>query len=584
MASTNLLRLGKAPERSHYNEPLFRRTRSNHVRTGIIKKAIYKICSSELADKVIHGYRRSEGGDDIAETDFQRSDVPYFDLKRDFHYLRALRVCEKLFRPSRTLHPIAFPDLRFYPWTLSVSAEAPFTVEKHWRTKIQQRQADGEELDGRLTFHNLYDEVFQLNRHLIHQIKEGDKSFWNLDGTPKPYWYNTLHTRSHMVKSNEPDKLRAVFGVPKLLLMAENMFLWNIQKEYLNQKINSHMLWGFETFKGGWLKLWNRLYSKKCSTFLSADWSGFDRFALFECIDDVHNMWRSWFDFSKYEPTRANSGLPGIQLSYPHSKTSPEKIERLWQWMCYCIKYTPIKGQSGQLYQWQFNGIASGYQQTQLMGSFVNAIYILTCLSELGINIESENFDLLVQGDDSLTAFPEIYTDQEFPIFLKDLETIAKRRFNANLSVDKTAIGDSLNSVDVLSYSNVQGIAFRDEAELLAHLLYPEKFQTLEATASCCIGIAYASMGCSKVVYDVCHDAYSFLTNSFHIDPDVNYLQDFFRVRGSPLTDDFRIPRFPTFDECFSQNFEIRSRPESEKQRLWPTIPTGEFGFRFINN
>nr|ATS94412.1 RNA-dependent RNA polymerase [Podosphaera prunicola partitivirus 2] len=583
MAPTNLLRLEKIPQRSRYNEPLFRNFRTNRVRQGIIKRAIYKICPLKLARKVIYGYRRSEGGDELAETDFQRSDVPYFDLKRDYHYQRALRVCEKLFRPSRTLYPIAFPDLRFYPWTLSVSAEAPFSIEKKWLTSIRTRQSEGEDLDGRLTFHNLYNEIFELNRNLIHQIKEGDKSFWNEDGTPRPYWYNTLHTRSHMVQSNEPDKLRAVFGVPKLLLMAENMFIWNLQKEYLNQKVQSPLLWGFETFKGGWLKLWNRMYSKKCSTFLSADWSGFDRFALFECIDDVHNMWRNWFDFTQYEPTRAESGPPGIQLSYPHSKTNPSKIENLWQWMCYSIKFTPIKGQSGQLYQWQYNGIASGYQQTQLIGSFVNSIYILTCLSDLGINIESDNFQLFVQGDDSLTGLPEIIANEDIPNFLERLAKVAKQRFNANLSVAKTAAGESLSDVEVLSYHNKCGIAYRDEAELLAHLLYPERFQTLEATVSCCIGIAYASMGCSRLVYDTCRDAYKFLTTQLKVEPDLKFLQDFFRVRGSPLTDDYRAPRFPTFDECFHQNFEVRSRSESEKQRLWPTNPSGDYGFHFIN-
>nr|UDL14347.1 MAG: RNA-dependent RNA polymerase [Partitiviridae sp.] len=583
MTSTNLLRLRKIRQRSKFNDPLSRKFRSNRLRQGIIKKAIFKICPSDLAHKVIYGFKRSSGGDEIAEQDFLKSDVPYFDLKRDYHYHRALRVCEKLFRPSRTLFPVAFPDLRFYPWTLSVSAEAPFSIEKKWMTIIRQRQSDGEDNDGRLTFHNLYDEIFELNRTLIHLIKEGDKSFWNIDGTPKPYWYNTLHVRSHLVKSSEPDKLRAVFGVPKLLLMAENMFIWNLQKEYLNGKIRSPMLWGFETFKGGWLKLWNRLYSKKPSTFLSADWSGFDRFALFECIDDVHKMWRSWFDFSKYEPTLAESGQPGIQLSYPNSKTNPTKIERLWNWMCYCIKYTPIRGQSGQIYQWQFNGIASGYQQTQLIGSFVNIIYMLTCLSDVGINIESDDFEILVQGDDSLTALAELIQNRDVPTFLKRFAKSAKSRFNANLSLTKTSAGESLNDVDVLSYKNKNGIAYRDEATLLAHLLYPERFQTLESTVSSCIGIAYASMGCSKYVYDVCRDAYDFLTTQLKVQPDVTFLQDFFRVRGSPLLDDFHIPRFPSFEECFNQNFEVRSRSESEKQRLWPTNPCGTHGFHFLN-
>jgi len=66
-------------------------------------------------------------------------------------------------------------------------------------------------------------------------------------------------------------------------------------------------------------------------------------------------MWRSWFDFDKgYEPTN----------HYPDSRTDPEQIESLWEWMTWNIKHQPIRAASGNMYSWKFNGIASGYQQT----------------------------------------------------------------------------------------------------------------------------------------------------------------------------------------------------------------------------
>lgn len=533
MFTTNLLRVGTFKQRPKYRVPQLTSFKTNVLRERLMKKAIYKHCSPELSERAIHGFRRSVGGDDMAEKDFLRTDVPYHDLPRDFHYRRALRVCEKMFRPSRTLYPVSFPDLRFYPWSLPVSAEYPFTVQKKWEDKLRQRQADGEDIDGKLTFHNLYNEIFELNRHLVHQIKEGGPGFWTPDGIPKPYGHTNLHSRAHLVKAEDEDKLRAVFGVPKLLLMVENMFIWNIQKEYMNGKVRSPMLWGFETFRGGWFKLWNRLTKTTKNTYLSADWSGFDRFALFEVIDDVHAMWRSWFDFSQYEPTDATSFEPDIRLSYPTSKANPEKIQRLYDWMCYSIKHTPIRGFSGQLYQWQFNGIASGFQQTQLLDSFVNVIMLLTCLSSLGINIESENFDLLAQGDDSLTAFAEMIVDKD--LFLANLTKEAKRRFNANLSPEKTTIGDTLSEVEVLSYRNTEGVARRDEADLLAHLLYPERNQGLPEAASSCIGIAIASMGCSRTVYNVCKDAFDFLTMELGVEPDTKWLEHYLSIRGTPL-------------------------------------------------
>jgi len=372
-------------------------------REKMIRKAIFKHCSQELANKAISGYRRSDDSGRSQIDDFRRSNQPKFKHVNDKHYKRALKVCEKMFRPTRTLHPISVPDLRYYPWTLNVSAEYPYTLESNARKyrniirdKVNLGELPGDNLN--FSFHNLYDEIFIDNRYHIHNIKIKSKQFWSKDGTPIPYGETTLHTRSHLVAEDEPDKLRAVFGVPKLLLFTEQMFIWNLQKDYLNNK-SGRMLWGYETQKGGWRKLYNRFSHKRYSTCLSIDWSQFDRRALFSVIDDIHRMWRSWFDFSKYEPT----------VFYPNGKPKdPEQIENIWNWMCYSVKHTPIRLPDGRLVQWQYNGIASGFQQTQLLDSFVNTIMTLTCLSAVGINIESDNFDFLVQGDDSIMVFPEL--------------------------------------------------------------------------------------------------------------------------------------------------------------------------------
>jgi len=380
MSTTNLLRLGKIPYHREIRKYAFKMKNLGltDLPAKIIKKAIHMECSPALAEKAIHGYRRSEGSDESAEIDFLKTDEPIHHVKRDYHYRRALRVCEKLFRPSRVLKPIAFPDLRYFPWTLNVSAEAPFTGSKAWDSKLRQKQAEGDIDDPYPTFHNLYNEIFYINRTHVHSIKFGLGPFWDKDGNPIPYEYTSLHTRAHLVEKDKPDKNRAVFGVPKLPLMVENMFIWNLQKEYLNGKVKSPMLWGYETFKGGWMKIWNTVQSKRPNTVLSSDWSGFDHRALHEVIDDIHLMWRSWFDFSNgYEPSKSDTH------DYSQSTTSEIKLTRLWDWMTNAVKHTPILAKSGQLYQWQFNGIASGFQQTQLIDSFVNTVYLLTCLSSL---------------------------------------------------------------------------------------------------------------------------------------------------------------------------------------------------------
>jgi hypothetical protein len=540
----------------------------------IVKKALYMF-APDIAEEVIHGYYRSDGSDEAAEKNFLDTDQPYHDVPRDIHYRRALRVVRRLFKPSRVLKPISFPDLRYYPWTISTSAEAPYTNMPSWIEHIKDKQRLGETDDSKVTFHNLYNEIFHINRKHVHLIKRKMRPFWK-NGLPQPYYWSSLHTRAHLRRKDQEPKNRAVFGVTKLLLMVENMFLWNLQKEYLNRNVQSPMLWGYETIRGGWYKLVRDLSKDGTrNSFISADWSEFDVRALHEVIDDVHDIWRSWFDFENgYEETNI----------YPNTHADPAHFENLWEWMTHSVKHTPIKGQSGQLYEWQFNGIASGYQQTQLLDSFVNAIMLLTCLSACGINIDSPSFKLFVQGDDSLVAFNELVF-QFNKSFLSKLEAEAQTRFNAKLSAEKTTAGEHLNEVEVLSYKNRHGVAYRDEKYLLAQLLYPERHRDLEATAAAALGIATASMGCSRTLYNVCKNVHWFIVNQLGRTPVFRGDSWLTRVGFEPTAD---LTVFPTLEQIYSQNYDLRERTASEKNNLWPKTPVGVTddtpkGFFFLN-
>jgi hypothetical protein len=567
---TNLIRLG--------HQPMNRRLRRQHEKVSqkeirflqrTIKHAIFKHCNEDIADKAVHGYYRSPTDPKSGEVDFLKTDQPYHDVPRDRHYRRALRVFEKMFRPSRRLKPIAFPDLRYYPWTLNTSAEAPYRESDDWYEYVLQKEREGEIDDARLSFHNLYDEIFEENRWHVHKIKDGKEPFWK-NNEPVPYLFTYLHSRAHMVKSGDPPKIRAVFGVPKLLLMVENMFIWNIQKEYLNRRVNKGpLLWGYETFRGGWNNLIYRLCGKHINGIISADWSGFDHKVLHEVIDDVHNIWRSWFDFDQgYEPSRSSDH------DYTQTETDEIRIQRLWDWMCHAIKHTPIKAESGNMYQWQFNGLASGYQSTQLLGSAVNAVYLLTSLSAAGINIESEDFQALFQGDDSICTFPERV---DFKTFIPKVSDEAKLRFNADLSIEKTTYGNWFYGVEVLSYRYENGFATRDPASLLAHLLYPERPKRPNEVAASCIGIAQASMGI-RCVYDTCLDVFTFLVKTLGIEPyfpeqDINKPIKWWEPS---------LRYFPRFEECILQNYEVEFRDEAMINRLWPVQPTGEKKFQFL--
>lgn len=46
-----------------------------------------------------------------------------------------------------------------------------------------------------------------------------------------------------------------VFGVPKRLILIETMFLWPLMRKLIEE--DGIILWGYETLKGGWFKLYN---------------------------------------------------------------------------------------------------------------------------------------------------------------------------------------------------------------------------------------------------------------------------------------------------------------------------------------
>jgi len=541
-------------------------------RQNIVTFAIRKHGNEELLQKV-QSKRRSDTSPEKLIDDFLKFEQPAHPVIRDEHYLTALRVTKRLYQPDKKLRPAHFPDQRYYPWNLPPSAEAPWSYQSHIGELLRQKQIDGEITDNRRSFHNLYNEIFETNRLLIHLIKDGDSKFWDQNGNPIPYEFVNLHSRSHVVDEGEPDKIRAVFGVTKLLLQAEQHFIWPLQEQYLNGHKKSPLLWGSEMIKGGWRKLYNQAYKHApFNTVISADWSQFDKRALHEVVDDVHDIWRSYFTFDNgYIPT----------CFYPDSKVNPERLERLWKWTCHSIKHTPICLPDGTKYVWKHNGIASGFQQTQLLDSFVNTIMILTVLSRAGINIESENFFLKIQGDDSLTCFAEQMFNLEGEHFLRRLAAYALEYFNAELSVKKSQITGDLNNVKVLGYSNIMSMPYRTDEDLLSHLLYPERSHGLPELATTCIGIAWASLGCSRIVYSVCKDIYSFLTEKLGVTPNPTSMMWLLKM-GQEEANDYDLSTFPTFDEIWSSTFSTNIREQRAKERLYPTLPQSAGGFIFL--
>jgi hypothetical protein len=291
-------------------------------------------------------------------------------------------------------------------------------------------------------------------------------------------------------------------------------------------------------------------------------------------IDDVHKIWRKYFDFSSYEPTHV----------YPDPKVDPQKIENLWEWMTTAIKRTPIELPNGEVWSWRYNGFGSGFQQTQLMDSFCNMIMTYTVLSSLGVDIESEHFKSRFQGDDTILSFPEPMFFLHDRNFLTMMAEKASFYFNAKLSDDKSGIGDHPNNMYALGYNVRYGRPYRTDEDLLSHLFFPEKPQDYGRLAASALGLCYASLGCSKQFYNTCRDIWNAIVIEKEVEPDFKQLKWMKRAGMEEVLESLQSGEFPEYNDILAAGITTRERTEREKQKVWPTIRKGLRGeIVFIN-
>jgi len=561
----------------------------NHVIEAyhyVVDHALKRFLPSHEVKEIIQGYRRSTWNEDALNRDIDKLNSEEHLVPKDEHYWHAIREVRKIFTPDVPLKPVHFADLRHYPWKLSTSIGAPFATSKEWNAYVVNKyhgyqngfdedtflkhyhrdlfaeahkgqSLDPPMLDARMSKRNLYNEMFYINRKHIHIIKDGRKT--NDSGHDLRYWH-TAFARQHIVKQDDPDKVRLVFGAPSTSLMAELMFIWPIQAWLLSLKEVSPMLWPFVTLTGGWHRLVNCI--QKLSNFglvATVDWSGFDRYARHTVIRDIHqNIMRPMFDFEHgYHPT----------TDYPNTEnTDPQRLENLWNWMCDSILTTPLMLPDGTLIRFQHSGIFSGYFQTQLLDSIYNLVMIYTILSKMGFDLS--NVTAKVQGDDSIISIVCSFLMVSH-WFISMLKFYATYYFGAIVNDKKTEVSNTLEHMEVLRYRNRGGIPYRDRIELLAQLRHPERAITYQALMARAVGIAYANCGSDPLVYQICEDIHRYLSN-LGVKPDpaglpsgVRFVQDYLPGQSS-----IDVQRFPTYFETVSRLLDGYEDQPSEG--YWP--------------
>jgi len=518
-------------------------------------------------DKALHAiddYRRSTTDTYDSESFFLNYDVPQFQIEDDDLLEQALDNVTEHFRPKRKIRPVHFCDLKEYPWNLSTSAERPYTNNVLLQQHIEQLFALGLLPNAKLSFHNLFNWIFGKERNRIHSIKEGK---------PPSYDYITMHQKTALIKQDAPNKVRSVFGVPKLLIFAEAMFFWPLFREFLDEG-KSPLLWGYETLNGGWLKLSTEVHNLGLQSYTwgSLDWKSFDMRFYFSLNRKMRARWRTYFDFDHgYIPTSDYTEEKMNREAQPlnQHRTTPqsERIQRIWDYTIDAVEQSPCILPSGRVYTRRFAGQPSGIFTTQFGDSFYNAVITLTTLLEMGYDITSLFYKTL--GDDILLILLCLVPPHKHEEWLQTFSAIAKRRFNAVISIEKSRTGNGIHRASILSYINIYGLPYREDIQLLSHLIYTKgRLDTPSRAMARAIGIAFAAGPFNLNVYRCCKAIYHHY-HSLGYQPNTKEL---LWMEQANLLGPFQsvvADYFPSRIEVHRRLTQIPRRTENDSNRYW---------------
>uniref|UniRef100_A0A8J9T1R5 RdRp n=1 Tax=viral metagenome TaxID=1070528 RepID=A0A8J9T1R5_9ZZZZ len=497
--------------------------------------------------EILTNYRRSPCTIEALVTDTLSMDYPYSDYNfiDDQIYQDALKFVDYNFFPDydKPLYPVHFCDLRAYPYDMSVSACEPFISSPELKNLLKEAQQHGDLRHAHPTFGNLYNDIFVRTRKELHEIKDNVD---NCANTMKYVYDIRAFPRSHLVKKEDPDKLRQVYGCPKNHILSETMFYWPLFDYYKQHPDNHILAWGKETLSGGWNKILAEMPVKLSPqyTVLCIDFKKFDKRLNFRLIDDAHKLFKAHIDFSQYVPVW--SSYDDAEYGPPEDREKQKvRMTRLFDWMCRTVKDAPVRLPDGSRYQRTKSGMPSGIFGTNWTDSICNAIYVYCILRDMSIPIHNDTY-MKVMGDDSLVVLPFdvdiLGSEQEAK---EALAYHAKKRFGAvvNTAKGKSVVSGNIQDVPFLGFYNNSGYPSRDMEELYARLVYPERASDYNVLMARCIGHAYASCGLDRTFYTVVKDIFEYLQGQ-GFSPSTKELRNFDFMHGFHLTQSF-----PTMDE-----------------------------------
>jgi len=464
---------------------------ANHRIEAISLKAVEKILGTNEAKELSTKYQRAPITNNDLLSDMFRNNSTGVPRCTDPHYLKALDHVKKLSTPSKPLKTIHFTGTRFYPLNNTGSAELPYVKDPKFKAHIDRRYNAGKIENRKLTKGNGINYIHTKERVKVHQIKDKVLTF------DQALHDTRMHARSHLTLATQEPKIRAVYGVCCTILFVEIMLLWPLMESL--KKMNSFIAWGYETFNGGLERL--RQEAIGYTYHFSLDFSTFDKLIPFWLIDDVHSLWNSFYELGPYYVDDPR---------YPNPSTDPSRILNLWEFLNYSVKHQVYRAPDGSRYKRNHSGIPSGLLQTQLLGSFCNAIMVLSALSHIGIDLNDIYFKIL--GDDG--HYSIILKYQLTQKNLDNIRDYCQQHFNAIINVEKSTFNCGGENIQFLSYKFDNGCVRRVHDDLIGKLLLPESAHlTVQTTKSRALGVLVANLGYSREIHLICLDILEHLSN-----------------------------------------------------------------------
>jgi len=507
---------------------------------------------------ITNDFKRTTIDEDSVLSDFFAGDINYHQIMKDHHYQVALDYVRSAFAPPEKYRPVHLLDIEHhYPLAGKPNAERPFSTDPIYLRQlnsVEYRTRHNLPENPKTSVANMKSIIFDWSRLWLHEIKEGTVTF-------DAHLYSMLlHSKTALVDEKDPNKMRTIYGTPKPFVLAEIMFYWPLVAHYKRNPGISPLLWGYETITGGWFRLNAELMSSYTrASILMIDYSRFDKYAYFQVFDDLDQIFMSFINFDQgYMPTK---DYPNTASDWTPRKA--QRLRRLFRWTCYAFRQTPIVLPDGRVYRRLFAGVPSGLYTTQLRDSAYNVVMIVSTLSAL----DTPFIALKVQGDDSLTKLAVVLPPSDHALFLQRFHNTCKRRFNSNVSTDKSKIKNGPHQCEVLGYANHHGLPFRDPNTLLAQWYHTKDSNpTIPRAMASCIGYAYALCGASKRHYHVLRDCYEYYAS-------LGYSPDMSSIHGILSTErifPFHVPpSFPSKEEITRYLMKYSYEPSQAMSSFW---------------